>query len=123
MRWLKLLVMAAALGPLCVAARALAAAPSASGVSANGDDLTVCCTAIFVPPAAAPAAEQAPPPQLFIPQVVGCTAIGNDAGSINGCPGVVMGCSEASFACEPSATSTGKKDCLCSGRLLGVPRL
>lgn len=110
MRQRKVLILAALLITLCAAGQARALmllAPSAGG-SQNGDDLTVCCQAVFTPPATAPSA-----PPLFEPQVVGCTAIGYDAKSINACPGVVLGCDEGAFICSPSLSTPGTKDCTC----------
>lgn len=111
MRQPKVLIVAALMMSLCGAglARAqLIAAPTGGG-SQNGDDLTVCCQAVFTPPSTAPST-----PPLFEPQVVGCTAIGYDAKSINACPGVVMGCDEGAFICAPSANAPGTKDCACA---------
>ncbi len=111
MRQAGVLILAVLAASLCAAGQMCAAAVSAgapSGGSQTGDDLTVCCQAVFTPPAAAPTT-----PPLFVPQVVGCTAIGYDAKSINGCPGVVMGCDEGAFICTPSLNTPGTKDCAC----------
>jgi hypothetical protein len=109
MRSLKVLVLMALVLPLCAAMQARADGSGGSGTSQKGDDLTVCCQAVFTPPTAAPTV-----PPLFQPQAVGCSAIGGDAKSINGCSGVVLGCDEGAFICEPSATVAGTKDCLCA---------
>lgn len=110
MRQPKVLILAALLVMLCAAGPVRAQlflGPSAGG-SQNGDDLTLCCKAVFTPPVTAPLA-----PPLFEPQVVGCTAIGYDAKSINACPGVVLGCDEGAFICAPSLSTPGAKDCAC----------
>ncbi len=107
MREPRVLVLTAVVLLLCAAPQARA--DGGSGGSQNGDDLTVCCQAVFTPPTTPPAV--AP---LFQPQAVGCTAIGYDAGSINACAGVVLGCDEGAFICGPSTTTPGTKDCACA---------
>jgi hypothetical protein len=111
MRTFTMFVLAALL--MLVSASPQARADGSSG-SQSGDDLTVCCEGVNAPPTEATLAAR----PLFQPQVVGCTAIGSDSNSINRCKGVVLGCSEDAFVCEPSKSSPGKKDCLCLDLLL-----
>ncbi len=106
MRFRTLLFLSIILLPL-----ALIAAPA----SANppGDDLVVCCDA----PAAPPTAGQ------ICGLVQSCVPIDGTIASINRCNGIVMGCSESVFLCQPSSVTKGKQDCSCANlaRLLPCP--
>jgi hypothetical protein len=110
---LKMLILTAVLVLLGVAPQIWAHEGEHDSDHHNGDDLTVCCEGVYAPPTDAAMVQQS-----FQPQVVGCTAIGSDSNSINRCKGVVLGCSESAFVCVPSASSRGKKDCLCLDLLL-----
>jgi hypothetical protein len=83
----------------------------------DSDDLTVCCAqannknnrsaAFAVNPVA--------------PIVLGCKAIDASPKSIGSCSGVVLGCAEAPFLCQPSTQYPGLMDCFCRTRaLLGM---
>jgi len=79
-----------------------AAAVQVRADSQAGDDLVVCCD---VPAAGAS--------QAACGFFSSCVAIDGSPASINKCSGIVVGCAEGAFACQPSATS-GKKDCSCA---------
>jgi hypothetical protein len=81
----------------------------------DSDDLTVCCAQINPPDTTSTAAAL----RIFRPQVLGCKAIDGSPKSISACTGVVLGCSEGSFLCQPDTGSyPGLLDCLCNTRVL-----
>jgi hypothetical protein len=106
MKSLKLAVLAAAImmamGSLCARADSL-----------HSDDLTLCCASFNNAPKMAAIAVGPGPAN---PQVLGCTAIDGSVKSINNCSGVVFGCSEGPYLCQPSTSYPGQMDCFCSAR-------
>ncbi len=79
----------------------------------DNDDLTVCCATLNN-------LDSAPTPFLrsfLSPQVLGCKAIDGSPKSIISCTGVVLGCAEGAFLCEPDTGNyPGLLDCLCNTR-------
>lgn len=82
----------------------------------DSDDLTVCCAQINPPDTTAAMK------RVFSPQVLGCKAIDGSPKSISACTGVVLGCAEGSFLCQPDTGNyPGLLDCLCNNRAFITP--
>ncbi len=80
-----------------------------AGAAQNGDDAVFCCTSIN------PSWDAGAPG--FNALMLGCTAMNETPNSINSCAGAgnyVLGCAEVGFACAPSQSASGKKDCACA---------
>ncbi len=85
----------------------------------DSDDLTVCCATINSSNTSGTAAAM----RAFSPQVLGCKAIDGSPKSIISCTGVVLGCAEGAFLCQPNTGNyPGLLDCLCNtrGRIIGA---
>ena len=49
----------------------------------------------------------------FVPMVLGCKAIDGSPQAVSACIGVVLGCSDSTFVCQPSVQYPGLVDCEC----------
>ncbi len=79
----------------------------------DGDDLTVCCATINSSNTSGTTAAM----KAFSPQVLGCKAIDGSPKSIIACTGVVLGCAEGAFLCQPDTGNyPGLLDCFCNTR-------
>jgi hypothetical protein len=102
---------------LLAAALLLALASAHAWADQAGDDLVLCCQPNLVRSFATAAGGG-----TFNPQYTDCTALDGSVKSMNSCKGILAGCAENAFACEPAADgSPGLKDCFCSQRGALVP--
>jgi hypothetical protein len=78
-----------------------------------GDDLVLCCQ-LRLEAAATPLISALP---TFNPQFTDCVALDGSVKSMNSCKGLLVGCTERAFACQPAEDGTrGAKDCFCAQR-------